>query len=111
METYEPCIVSSPAYAKVTVAGAAAPEAPRQAQDVSSVLNATLAMQAATVSQPSFGTNYGEWTVFGLARGGYYANDSQYFADYYDRIVEYVNTTAAEVGKDGTGAVGIFQDK
>ena len=101
METGELCIVSSPAFAKVTVAGASAPEAPRQPQDVSSVLNATLAMQAATVTQPAFGTNYGEWTVFGLARGGYYANDSQYFADYYDRIVEYVNTKAAEINLSG----------
>ena len=101
MQTGEPCIVSSPAFAKVTVSGAAAPEAPRQPQDVSSVLNATLAMQATTVAQPAFGTNYGEWTVFGLARGGYYENDSLYYADYYDRIVEYVNTTAAEVGKSG----------
>ena len=101
METGEMCIVSSPAFAKVTVSGAAAPEAPRQPQDVSSVLNATLAMQATTVAEPSFGTNYGEWTVFGLARGGYYANDSQYFADYYDRIVEYVNTKAAEINLNG----------
>lgn len=99
--TGEPCIVSSPAFAKVTVSGAAAPETPRQPQDVSAVLNATLAMQATTVAEPAFGTNYGEWTVFGLARGGYYANDSQYFADYYERIVEYVNTTAAEVDKSG----------
>ena len=101
LETGEPCIVSSPAFAKVTVTGAAAPETPRQPQDISAVLNATLAMQAATVKEPAFGTNYGEWTVFGLARGGYYANDSQYFADYYDRIVEYVNTTAAEVNLSG----------
>ena len=101
METGELCIVSSPAFAKVTVTGAAAPEAPRQPQDISAVLNATLAMQAATVTQPAFGTNYGEWTVFGLARGGYYANDSQYFADYYDRIVEYVNTKAAEINLSG----------
>ena len=100
-ETGEPCIVSSPAFAKVTVAGAAAPETPRQPQDVSAVLNATLAMQAATVTEPAFGTNFGEWTVFGLARGGYYANDSQYFADYYDRIVEYVNTTAAKLDLNG----------
>lgn len=101
METGEPCIVSSPAFAKVTVSGAAAPETPRQPQDISSVLNATLAMQAATVTEPAFGTNYGEWTVFGLARGGFYANGSQYFADYYDRIVEYVNTTAASVNLNG----------
>ncbi len=101
METGEPCIVSAPAFAKVTVAGAAAPEAPRQPQDVSAVLNATLAMQAATVKEPAFGTNFGEWTVFGLARGGYFANDSQYFADYYDRIVEYVHETAATVAMSG----------
>ena len=100
-ETGEPCIVSSPAFAKVTVSGAAAPEAPRQPQSVTAVLNATMAQQAATVTAPAFGTNFGEWTVFGLARGGYYANDSQYFADYYDRIVEYVNTTAAAVDKNG----------
>ena len=50
LETGEPCIVSSPAFAKVTVAGAAAPETPRQPQDVSAVLNATLAMQATTVA-------------------------------------------------------------
>ena len=101
MNTGEPCIVSSPAFAKVTVTGAAAPEQPRQPQDVSAVLNATMAMQAATVTAPAFGTNYGEWTVFGLARGGYYESDSQYFADYYDRIVEYVNTTAASVNMSG----------
>ena len=100
----EPCIVSAPAYAKVTVTGAEVPEQPgttRQPQDISAVLNTTLAMQAVTVAEPSFGTNYGEWTVFGLARGGYYANDSQYFADYYDRIVEYVNTKAAELDMSG----------
>ena len=85
----------------MTVAGETAPEAPRQPQDVSAVLNATLAMQATNVKEPSFGTNYGEWTVFGLARGGYYANDSQYFADYYDRIEEYVNEKAAEINLSG----------
>ena len=99
-ETGEPCIVSSPAFAKVTVT-AQVPPAPRPPQDVSAVLNATLAMQATTVAEPSFGTNYGEWTVFGLARGGFYENDSQYFADYYDRIVEYVNEKAAEINLSG----------
>ncbi len=101
LETGEPCIVSSPAFAKVTVSGAAAPEAPRQPQSVTAVLNATMAQQAATVTAPAFGTNFGEWTVFGLARGNYYDKDSQYFADYYDRIVEYVNTTAAKVDMSG----------
>ena len=73
----------------------------RQAQSVSIVLNDTMEQLANTVTAPSFGTNAGEWTVFGLARGGYYANDSQYFADYYDRIVEYVNDTAAKVNMSG----------
>ena len=91
-------IVSSPAYATITVA---APEAPRQPQDVSTVLNATMAKMAETVTEPAFGTTAGEWTVFGLARGGYYAKDNAYFADYYDRIVETVNTTAASVDLNG----------
>ncbi len=103
-ETYEPCIVSAPAYAKVTVTGEEAPEqpeTPRQPQDVSAVLNATMAQLAATVTAPAFGTNAGEWTVFGLARGNYFAKDNAYFADYYERIVEYVNTTAATLDMDG----------
>ncbi len=70
-------------------------------RSVGDVLNAAMAQQAATVKEPAFGTNYGEWTVFGLARGGYYTVDSQYFADYYDRIVDYVNTTAATVNMNG----------
>ena len=99
-------VVSSPASAKVTVTDGAAeepsePTAPREAQDVSAVLNATMAQLAATVTEPSFGTSAGEWTVFGLARGGYYESDSQYFADYYDRIVETVNEKAASVNMNG----------
>ena len=76
-------------------------ETPREAQDVSAVLNATMAQMAATVTEPAFGTTAGEWTVFGLARGGYYAKDNAYFTDYYDRIVETVNTTAASVDLNG----------
>ena len=116
METGEPCIVSAPAYAKVTVTAAEAPEqpdtpvtpdtpdvpdTPSQAQDVSAVLNATMAKLAQTVTAPAFGTNAGEWTVFSLARGNYFAKDSTYFADYYDRIVETVNATAAGVNLSG----------
>ena len=99
----ESCIVSAPAYAKVTVTGTAAPEtpAPSQSQDVSAVLNATMANLASTVTQPSFGTNYGEWTVLDLARGNYYSKNSQYFADYYNRIVETVNNTAGSVNLNG----------
>lgn len=66
-----------------------------------SALNATLAGLAATVTEPKFGTSGGEWTVLSLARGGYYEKDSDYFSDYYDRIVETVNTTAAAVNLNG----------
>ena len=100
---YPDSIVSTPAYAEVTVTAkeTPAPETPRVAQDVSAVLNATMAQMAATVTEPVFGTTAGEWTVFGLARGGYYAKDNVYFTDYYDRIVETVNTTAASVNMNG----------
>ena len=94
-------IVSSPAYATITVTAEEESEEPREPQDVSAVLNATMAQMAATVTEPAFGTTAGEWTVFGLARGGYYAKDNTYFTDYYDRIVETVNTTAASVNLNG----------
>ena len=94
-------IVSSPAYATITVTAEEESEEPREPQDVSAVLNATMAQMAATVTEPAFGTTAGEWTVFGLARGGFYAKDNAYFTDYYDRIVETVNTTAASVNLNG----------
>lgn len=78
-----------------------ADEAPRVAQDVSITLDATLAQLAATVTEPTFGTSAGEWTVLDLARGGYYAKNNEYFTDYYERIVETVNTTAASVNMNG----------
>lgn len=122
-------IVSSPAYAIVTVSAAveetpeptpeatpeptptptpaptpapsATPAPDEEAVSVAEVLNATMAQMASTVSAPGFGTNAGEWTVFGLARGGYYAKDSNYFADYYSRIVDTVNETAASINMNG----------
>ena len=147
-EYYEPCVVSSPAYARVTVTGGSSaapeettteettteettteettteettteettteettteestsetptPEEPKTPQSVSSVLKATLAQLVATVKEPSFGTNAGEWTVFSIARGGYLDKDNVYFADYYDRIVATVNETAAKLDKNG----------
>lgn len=106
-ETQEPCIVSTPAYAVLTVTGETEPtptpepEQPRQPQSVSNVLNSTMAQLATTVTAPSFGTNAGEWTVFSLARGGYFAKDNIYFSDYYKRIVETVNETAANVNMNG----------
>lgn len=100
---YPDDIVSTPAYAIVTVTAKEEepapeePEVPREAQDVSAVLNATMAKLAATVTEPVFGTTAGEWTVFSLARGNYYAKDNAYFTDYYNRIAETVNTEAATV--------------
>ena len=99
---YSNVIVSAPAYAKVTVTAAEAPapeepEQPREAQSVTTQMNATMAQLAATVTEPVFGTTAGEWTVLCLARGGYYAKDNAYFSDYYNRIVETVNTTATKV--------------
>ena len=70
-------------------------------QDVSAVLNATMAKLAETVPAPAFGTMAGEWTVLSLARGGYYASDNQYFTDYYNRIVTTVNEKAASVNLNG----------
>ena len=100
---YSDVIVSAPAYAKVavTAAEAPAPEQPREAQSVTKALNATMAQLAATVTEPVFGTTAGEWTVLCLARGGYYAKDNAYFTDYYNRIVETVNTTATKVNMSG----------
>ena len=60
-----------------------------------------MAQLAATVTEPAFGTSAGEWTVLSLARGEYFNKDNVYFTDYYNRIVETVNTTAASVNKNG----------
>ena len=98
---YPDSIVSAPGYAKVTVTAAETSEQPREAQSVTTQLNATMAKLASTVTAPAFGTDAGEWTVLSLARGGYYAKDNAYFTDYYDRIVETVNTTATSVNMSG----------
>lgn len=98
---YDKEIVSSPAYAKVTVTEKEIVNVERQAQNVSGVLNATMSQLASTITEPSFGTNAGEWTVFSLARGEYYQKDNTYFSDYYNRIVDTVNTTAASVNLNG----------
>ena len=95
---YSESIVSAPGYAEVTVNAKAAA---RQPQDISATLNATMAKLADTVKAPAFGTNAGEWTVFSLARGDYYNKDNAYFTDYYNRIVETVNETAASVNMNG----------
>ena len=76
-------------------------ETPREPQDVSAVLNATMAQLAATVTEPVFGTSGGEWTVLTLARGEYFEKDNTYFTDYYNRIVAYVNEQAASINNNG----------
>ena len=73
----------------------------RQPQNVSEVLEATMTQLAATVTEPNFGTNAGEWTVFSLARGNHFPKEHTYFTQYYERIVEYVNTTASSVNLTG----------
>ncbi|MBE5971892.1 MAG: hypothetical protein E7246_05115 [Lachnoclostridium sp.] len=99
---YPESIVSAPAYAVVSVtAGEAENSTPEEPQEVSEVLTATMKKLAETVTEPAFGTDAGEWTVFSLARGGYFEKDHTYFTDYYDRIVETVNETAASVNMNG----------
>ncbi len=97
----EPCIVSAPAYAKLVIKGENASETPRQQQNVSAVLNATMSQLANTVTAPAFGTSAGEWTVFSLARGEYFDKDNLYFTNYYNRIVETVNEMALSVNLGG----------
>lgn len=65
--------------------------------NVTGILNDTMVQLVADIPKPSFGTTAGEWTVFSLARGEYYAKDSTYFVEYYNRIVETVNETASKV--------------
>lgn len=76
-------------------------EASRKPQDVSSVLGATMKQLAETVSEPSFGSVGGEWTVLGLARGEHYAKDNAYFTNYYKSIVKVVNENAAAADLNG----------
>lgn len=88
-------------YIEDTFLSAGEQETPREAQDVSAVLNATMAQLAATVTEPAFGTSAGEWTVISLARGEYYTADNAYFTGYYNRIIDYVNDKAASVNAGG----------
>lgn len=73
----------------------------RQSQDVNQVLHATIAKLADTVKKPGIGTSDDAWIILCLARGGYYAKENVYFTDYYNHIVEYVNTKAGEVNLNG----------
>lgn len=71
------------------------------AQDVSAVLNEALTQLANTVTEPAFGTLGGEWSVLCLARSNYYDKNSEYFAQYYNRIVQTVQELAASVNMNG----------
>lgn len=69
-----------------------------QAADVQPVLSAALARQASAVPSPGYGD---EWTVLGLARGGYFTADSDYFARYYADLSAKVPELTAASGRDG----------
>ena len=70
-------------------------------QDVSGILQDALTQLAAKITEPSFGTLTGEWTVLCLARGGYFQKNDPYFEGYYSRIVETVKTEAAKINQNG----------
>ena len=69
-----------------------------QGADVQPVLSAALAQQAAAVPSPGYGD---EWTVLGLARGVYFAVDSDYFAHYYADVAAKAPELTAASGRDG----------
>lgn len=69
-----------------------------QAADVQPVLSAALARQACAVPSPGYGD---EWTVLGLARGGYYTADSDYFARYYADLAAKAPELTAASGREG----------
>ena len=69
-----------------------------QAADVQPVLSAALARQASAVPSPGYGD---EWTVLGLARGGYFTADSDYFACYYTDLAAKAPELTAASGRDG----------
>ena len=77
---------------------AALPAPAVQGADVQPVLSAALAQQAAAVPSPGYGD---EWTVLGLARGGYFAADSDYFARYYADVASKAPELTAASGRDG----------
>ena len=69
-----------------------------QAADVQPVLSAALARQASAVPSPGYGD---EWTVLGLARGGYFTAGSDYFARYYADLAAKAPELTAASGRDG----------
>ena len=94
-------MIFSGTFSSSVLADAENGSATRTAQDVTDVLDAALAQLRATVTEPAFGTNAGEWTVLCLARSGYLSVGDSYFADYYKRIEATVSEIAAEVNLHG----------
>ena len=58
--------------------------------DIGQPLAKALAHQLATVTEPGVGTLAGDWSVIGQVRAGSALPSSQYYADYYSRVVAYV---------------------
>ena len=67
-------------------------------QNIQSTLDTVLKKMSETVTEPQFGTIAGEWSVLCLARSGFYDMNSDYFENYYNRIVDTVNEAAADNG-------------
>ena len=67
-------------------------------QNIQSTLDTVLKKMSETVTEPQFGTIAGEWSVLCLARSGFYDMNSDYFENYYNRIVDTVNETPADNG-------------
>lgn len=62
------------------------------------ILSQTLAQELSAMPHPEFGA---EWVIFGLARSGHLDKGSEYFNEYYNQVVAYVNAQAAKVNQNG----------
>ena len=86
------------------------PEAEQKA-DYKAILNNTLAQLAVTVSNPTFGTGGGEWSVLSLARGGYFATDDPYFETYYSNVEKTVPGLEEKALASGKAAGALDKNK
>ncbi len=102
-------IVSSPASAAVIVSGDT--DDSEDSAAYQPILNNTLAQLAVTVSNPTFGTGGGEWSVLSLARGGYFAIDDPYFETYYSNVEKTVPGLAKTAAGKGVKEGGLDKNK